>query len=349
MSHYKHLDRLSSKMASVLCAALLFLAVSSASALSPWLSNPKLKLEKMMGRVKDSRRGSTVAHTSEGIQSPNVLTEEQIEIFERDGVLLIRGLVSGEELKAAIHEVETISKQKSTFFSSYKNINFQTWRTNKALEKIALFSSVPKVAAQLINHGLKSKGPTNPVRLLKDAVLCFADGGAGCGWHVDDGFFWPCHEDSTGVNVWIALSSMPAKRGGGLAVSPGSHKEKFAKDAIPIIRAGGTCGMEKLAPDAHKKFEDMAVVYDMEPGDAIIHDRWLFHRSDGFKEKVSPDLVLNRYSIRYMPEDARALDNGYDEVYKDKKHIGKDGQPLKSFGGYYPQVFPSIIPSEMVR
>lgn len=39
-----------------------------------------------------------------------------------------------------------------------------------------------------------------------------------------------------GVNIWIALSPMSASTGGGLLVAPGSHREKIAQDAIPIIR-----------------------------------------------------------------------------------------------------------------
>jgi hypothetical protein len=120
---------------------------------------------------------------------------------------------------------------------------------------------------------------------------------------------------------------MTAKQGGGLAVSPGSHKVQFAQKAMDTIREGGTCGMETLAPDIHQKLEAMKMVYDMQPGDALIHDRYLFHRSDSFNEEVD-DLTLNRYSIRYMPEDALSFDHS--------------GQPLKNFDGEFPQVFPQI-------
>lgn len=295
-----------------------------------------------------NRVATATTNTIETSEGSGILSEEQIQIFERDGVLLVRGLVTGAELKAAIEEVSLIGKKTSPFFKSYKNIEFQAWFNNKALKDIALFSNVPKAAAQLINLKSSKTNSKGPIRLLKDAVLCFSPNKPGCGWHVDDKFFWPCHNDFTGVNVWIALSPMSAERGGGLAVSPGSHKEQFAQNAIPVITAGGTCAMETLAPAVHSRLEDMRVVYDMEPGDAIIHDRWLFHRSDDFKRQEAEDVVLNRYSVRYMSEDARAFDNGFDPVFKDEKHKGKDGHPLKSFGGYFPQVFPSTIASEIM-
>lgn len=295
-----------------------------------------------------NRVAAVTTDTTQVTEGSGTLTEEQIHVFERDGVLLVRGLVSGEQLKTAVQEVDLIAKKTGPFAKSYKNVEFQAWRSSKAFKDLAMFSDVPKAAAQLIN--LKSTGANSkgPIRLLKDAILCFSPEGTGCGWHVDDKFFWPSHDDYTGVNVWIALSPMSVERGGGLAVSPGSHKEKFAQNARPILATGGTCAMETLAPDVHKKLEAMRVVYDMEPGDAIIHDRWLFHRSDDYKKKEAADVILNRYSIRYMSENARAYDNGYDPVYKDEKYVGKNGHPLKSFGGYFPQVFPSTIASEII-
>jgi Phytanoyl-CoA dioxygenase (PhyH) len=301
-----------------------------------------------VGHMNRSLLNAVIDDTVKASEHHNVLSEEQLQTFDRDGVILVRGLVKGEELKAAIEAVSSMGKKSHEFLTAYKNIEFQSWRTSNALKDVALFSDVPKAAAQLINRGVGKSGREGPVRLLKDAVLCYSPDNKGCGWHVDDKFFWPCYDGSTGINVWIALSPMSAKRGGGLAVSPGSHKEKFAQDSIPIIVAGGTCGMETLAPDIHKKLEAMKVLYDMEPGDAIIHDRWLFHRSEKFQGTEETDVVLNRYSIRYMPADAKAFDNGYDEVYKDEKYKGMDGQPLEQFNGYYPQVFPTTIASELV-
>jgi Phytanoyl-CoA dioxygenase (PhyH) len=330
-------------MKATLFVALTFFSISSASAFTSWLATSKQKFDNIMS----NRVATATTNAIETSEGSGILSKEQIQIFERDGVLLVRGLVSGEELKAAVEEVSLIGKKTSPFFKSYKNIEFQAWRSSKALKDVAIFSNVPKAAAQLINLKSSNKNSKGPIRLLKDAVLCFSPGGAGCGWHVDDKFFWPCHDDFTGVNVWIALSPMSAERGGGLAVSPGSHKEKFAQNAIPIIVAGGTCAMETLAPDVHSRLEKMKVVYNMEPGDAIIHDRWLFHRSDSFKNTEAEDVVLNRYSIRYMSEDARAFDNGFDPVFKDEKHKGKNGQPLKSFEGFFPQVFPSVVSSEI--
>jgi hypothetical protein len=87
---------------------------------------------------------STVVDTSD-TKIQNVLSEEQIQTFQEDGVLLVRQLVSGKELARAMDEVAEMSKKQSPYSGAYKNIEFQTWSTNDALKDIAFFSKVPKV------------------------------------------------------------------------------------------------------------------------------------------------------------------------------------------------------------
>merc|ERR1712238_405633 len=99
----------------------------------------------------------------------------------------------------------------------------------------------------------------------------------------------------TGVNVWIALSPTTAKEGGGLAVSPGSHdlsgKNKVgrlvqqARLSIASLGSQTTCALAVLDPDSHAGLERRKRVYDMQPGDAIIHDRYCFHKPDAFHEE----------------------------------------------------------------
>merc|ERR1712165_583927 len=130
----------------------------------------------------------------------------------------------------------------------------------------------------------KNKSTNKSIRLLKDAFLAYQEGGKGCGWHVDDKGFWPCedsplHPPDAGVNVWITLSPLRASEGGGLAVAPTTHAISWREDARAVI-AGfeengvpKTCNMERLSPEFHGKVESLKKTFDMEPGDAIIHDR----------------------------------------------------------------------------
>lgn len=148
-----------------------------------------------------------------------------------------------------------------------------------------------------------------------------------------------------------------------MAVAPGSHKLARNREIAGIIHENfGTCKMETLAPDFHSVLESMKVVYDMQPGDAIVHDRWLYHRADPFKEtktetgswssstSAAETGYLNRYSIRYMPETARAYNVGlmkpeYTEAhFRDSRYSSFDGHPLGDFSvEYFPQVAPTVI------
>jgi hypothetical protein len=62
--------------------------------------------------------------------------------------------------------------------------------------------------------------------------------------------------------------------------------------------------LHELDPQLHQECEALKLTFDMEPGDAIIHSRWLFHRSDDTTEAGRRAFIdggskpLMRYSIR---------------------------------------------------
>lgn len=290
------------------------------------------------------------------------LTPAQIAEFDENGIILVRQLVRGNELLEAqktvqktVESPDFMTKVLRFFFNftAYRGIAYQNWRTHKSLADISFHSDVPKVVGQLLSRD--SKNPVK-VRLLKDASFSFGPGDKGCGWHVDDKVFWPCNDEYNGVNVWIALSPSTVDHGGGLAVATGSHKVPWASDAKAVIKYN-TCNMETLSPEMHMKLEKLKRTYDMEPGDALIHDRWLFHRSDPVQESRTDSSPLHRYSIRYMPEDALLHDRQQGEAaYRDRnivklRSIKKDGSlselPLKAMGAWYPQVFPEVLAEEI--
>lgn len=265
--------------------------------------------------------------------TPNVLSEQDINKFQEDGVILVRQLISGHDLIAAQDIANEVSKNKLHFKKFYKAMKFQNWQSNISLANIAIHSNAAKIASELININRNSSQSLIPVRILKDAILSFAKHSTACGWHVDDKSFWPVQNDLTGINVWIALSPITVKQGGGLVVAKGSFKMKWTKDVIPIIHEYNTCALRKLNKEIHKKFETIKLQWDMQPGDAIIHDRWCFHRAENIHFKnidIDDNLVLNRYSIRYMPENSKIVH------LTDPDMAGKNGKELKMFPDLFP-------------
>lgn len=235
-----------------------------------------------------------------------------------------------------------------------------------------------------------TKNNPRSLRLLKEAIMGFSKGDMGCGWHVDDKTFWPCvdsHQDNpqdstisnnkrgnnnkssrkdAGINVWISLSPVNAEEGGGLAVAPGSHNltgrgrtgKILRRARIAIASMGGatTCALAKLDSASNDYMEATKRVYNLQPGDAIVHDRYLFHKPDNFKENNDNDgdedknnntIVTNqRISLRYMPSDATFFDNGLGvDGAVNHKNL-QTGDPLWKAGEYFPQAWPCQLEAE---
>jgi len=276
-----------------------------------------------------------------------VLTDEQLEAYERDGVVLVKGVLRGRQLRRMQHSAKHLVASTAPILKEYRLISFQGWRNNAMLRSVALDGAVPDLVAQAMRLQQHER-----LRVLKDAMLAFQPGNVGCGWHVDDKFFWPCLDSAAhdeprleGVNVWITLSPLTAAEGGGLAVVPGSARAPWREKARRVIAGavgGGTgppatCAMADLAPAIHRRFERTKRLDDMQPGDALIHSRYCFHRGEPF---AHGDTKL-RYSIRYMPASARLFDNHFEAALRAKGLRG--GEPLDACGEFYPQVWPRPV------
>jgi len=317
-----------------------------------------------------------------GGPAPYNVTPEQIATYKLDGVIVIRGLLEGRELKGAIKAANRIQRRKGlgqriSYKKNpiYRNLEFQTWRKDRALEKVAFDSAAPTICAKLMGlDGIDSTASTNiddknnlggsrsedtgvfrPLRLLKDAVLGYSAGDKGCGWHVDDKIFWPCEDRNigkrdAGANVWITLSTVTTAEGGGLAVAPGSHRLNFAKKARKAISssASKTCILEKLAPDCHEQMEKIKAVYDLQPGDAIIHDRYIFHRTEAFLDPIRGKKAgtKQRISLRYVPADATFFNNQLTEARLVEEKGMATGDYVSKGAEYFPQTWPDRLPEE---
>ena len=318
-----------------------------------------------------------------------MLSEADLEQYRRDGVILVKGLLSGAELKAAQAESTRLLEAQKPTFPAYRLINFQGWRTSKAFRTVAMDSSAPGIAAQVM--GLMDgegrvtargkakrgggKGEKQPqLRVLKDALLAFKAGDSGCGWHTDDKFFWPAEDvpaaaedsgggtatgaDLQGCNVWIALTPVRAAEGGGLAVAPTSFKAPWREEARRAIafEVGSpptTCEMASLSPRNHRRLEGLKALHDMEPGDALVHARYCFHRGEPFREIGAAAAAAANggeggggggaatrvaYSVRYERGDAKIVDNKFERALRQGKVRG--GDRLSDGGAFYPCVWP---------
>lgn len=298
-------------------------------------------------------------------KSTATLTSQQIEDYHRDGVIFVRGLLSEEEATTLKQSANVASSRLLDVFGlfgnpHYKTVMFDLWRTSSDIASLSL-QALPRVATQLMtttkttssisdddhDHDetaafTTTRPNTASIRLLRDAFFAYQPPGEACGWHIDDAGFWPAVEDTTGPTFWIALDPLLVEEGGGLAVlnrtlfhetEPLDVTEDKCRKAI----AGATCSMPEKSPQCHAKMEATKLQIDMRPGDAIVWDRFTFHRGVGGTDLMPEKAVKQRYSVRYMPKESRAFGAVHPSV-----------EPMAEFNSpYYPQVWPKLLDSEL--
>lgn len=285
-------------------------------------------------------------------KSTVTLTPQQLQDYHRDGFVFVQGLLSEQEAaqlkESAIYASSRLFDVFALFGKSrYKTIMFDLWRTSSDIASLSL-QALPHVAAQLMTHSdyndntETSRPHTETIRLLRDAFFAYQPPGEACGWHVDDAGFWPAVEDTTGPTFWIALDPLLVSEGGGLAVlnrtlfaetEPLDITEDSCRQAI----AGATCDMTEKSPACHAKMEATKMEFDMRPGDAIVWDRFTFHRGVAGTEQLPEDAIKQRYSVRYMPQGSRAMG----AVHASVTQMAPFDSP------YYPQVWPQLLDSEV--
>jgi len=317
------------------------------------------------------------------------------EMFHREGYVVMRGLLESEMLKELTLATEghvVKDPQPKFLFHSMKQrplfslaSNDEDFSKLEGFHAVSLQSAIPSVVAELM--GLDPA--KDNLRVVKDVFLAKGKEERSCGWHVDDFYFWPIVAStysnksvtaapSPGINVWIALDDMPAKYGGSMAVSPGSHDAPWKNDAYEVIgsstlfpeegyknvedmvegKIASTCDLEKAAPSLGKTIDATSKVFDFRKGDIIFTTRWLFHKSiplndDGvaYLENQGKEPVLKRYTIRYESGEA-ILPKGYsleESILANPENAGRTLDDVAKFDGrpWYPKAWPSVDEEEI--
>lgn len=295
-----------------------------------------------MEKIHKPSPGHELVRPSVPLRTTGPLSASEVDDYYRDGVIVKRGLVSGEKLASVLKAREDLSKLPAAISGLYQKLNFNMWDQSEAFRVLAT-TTFAAAAAQLTPATASTGG--RELVALRDAYFVMQGSSKGCYFHVDDAFFWPSPRDAPGpgVNVWLALDEISAEIGGGLAVARGSHTAEYL-DCREAISGGfmNTCQLAEIAPEKAKRLERIAVIPEMQPGDAIIHTRYLFHRAEPFKEGTlgySGETGIGRYSVRYMPGTAvvePVAIEGKKVVFGEKVRLA-DADPTK---------YPSCILSE---
>jgi ectoine hydroxylase-related dioxygenase (phytanoyl-CoA dioxygenase family) len=230
------------------------------------------------------------------------LSSVEIQAFEQDGAVPLRGVVDSSQLARIAAAVDEDMRNPGPFFHGYETEegrfhgNLRLWETNDVLREVCLRSDLPFIAQQVF--GAKK------INLLYDQLFVKESGmGQRTRWHNDQPY-WPIRGWQV-ASIWIALDKTTADNGR-LEFVQGSHRwerwfqpETFGKtaDISPYAR---NPDYEDI-PDIEAQRDDYNIVsWDLEPGDVYLFHAMTVHGAGGNQHQRRP---RRGYTIRYVGDD----------------------------------------------
>ena len=227
-----------------------------------------------------------------------VVTDEMIETYQRDGVVLIKGLWADwvEELRAGVarnmaepgpYGAENLKPgEGGRFFDDYCN-----WNRIPEFETVIRGSEVAEVAGKLMG--------SERVQLFHDHVLVKEPGTSKpTPWHQDGPYYFV--KGAQTVSFWSPLD--PVKEAS-LRCVAGSHK--WPREVLPTRWLAETSfypDESKYMPVPDPDAEGMDIrEWQMEPGDAVAFNYGTLHGARG----NNSDRRRRAFSLRLVGEDAR--------------------------------------------
>lgn len=232
-----------------------------------------------------------------------LLTADQVEAFQRDGVTVLRNAVDADQLADLAAAVEQNMAAPSAWASDYTPGDatgrffgdYVNWDRIDAYRRVAFDSALPRMAGELMR--------SRTVRFFHEHVLVKEPGTTEITpWHHDEPYY--CVDGTQNVSLWISLDPVPAAAGVEFLV--GSHRwprrfipRKFVDSSA---YADPVHGFE-LVPDIEAERDQHRIVrFDVEPGDVIAFSYRILHAAPGTAGLT--DGRRRAVSLRYVGDDA---------------------------------------------
>ncbi len=207
--------------------------------------------------------------SNNSLHTPFPITDDQVQQYQRDGHLLVRGLATSNEIaeyrpriQQTLREVSE-KKESQGRIEEYSSLFVQVtniWKLNDHVRRFVLARRFASVAARLM--GVKA------VRLYHDQALFKPAGGKITPWHQDQ-FYWPLDTTNT-ISMWIPLIDL-TKDMGTMIFANNSHKNG------PLAAVSISEESDRLFKSLlHEKGYPLAS-YDVRAGDATFHSGWTVH------------------------------------------------------------------------
>ena len=263
------------------------------------------------------------------------LTPQQIEDFQRDGVICVRQLYSPKWVERIRDILDTIMASPSAVLGPRGDSSFRqdlyAWLTNDDLRDFALFAPSAHIVQQAF--GSQRVNFYSDQIFVKDKLSPLPTP-----WH-HDFTFWPMAGDQI-ASLWTSVDPVDASSSA-LEFVAGSHRWPQRFRAIALDGSDLTTGtqMDEL-PDIdsdRSKFEILS--WALEPGDALLFHGLTVHGARGNQSATSKRRAI---ATRWCGDDVVYQPCTVPELYR---HDLKAGDPFSS--AIFPQVLPKIFEEQI--
>lgn len=227
-----------------------------------------------------------------------MLTEQQIERYQQDGALLVRGVFAGwvERLRSGVAAAMAAPSplERTVRPADGSAIFFQdycTW-TRIAQFRAFVFESP---AAQLAAGLMRSR----TARFFHEHILVKEPGtSVATPWHQDLPYY--CIDGTQTVSLWIALD--PVARETSVEYVVGSHRwnRQFSPTRFDGSKLYASDSFEKIPDICAERDKYDIVGWAMEPGDAVAFDYRTVHGAPGNRSGTR----RRAFSARWVGDDA---------------------------------------------
>lgn len=225
------------------------------------------------------------------------VSKEQIQELRENGHILIRNILSPEEISAyrdiLVEAGDTYNTEKrkiadrDTFGKAFLQV-MNLWRNDDRVKKFVLAKRFGRMAADLLG--------VNNVRIYHDQALFKEPGGGPTPWHQDQ-FYWPVNTANT-ITMWMPLVDINEDMGI-LTFATGSHK----KGNVFEFEIG-----DESEPDYDQYIKEnnfpLISRSTMNAGDATWHFGHTAHNAPGNKSQIRREIM----TIIYLADGARVAE-----------------------------------------
>jgi ectoine hydroxylase-related dioxygenase (phytanoyl-CoA dioxygenase family) len=232
--------------------------------------------------------------------------EVDVEQFQRDGAMVLRGVLEPAWIEALGAGVEFNRTNPSPWSHRYTNpdesvgfwTDYVTWREVPAYERIVFESGLGATAARLMR--------SHTARFFHEHVLVKEPGAAErTPWHHDQPYY--SVDGDQNLSMWIGLDPVPQDRA--MRFLAGSHRWNrwfIPRRFIDHTPYAGESDRYELLPDIDRMIADdpMAhriVSFATEPGDVVMFHYRTLHDAPGNRSAIDRRRAV---SLRWVGDDA---------------------------------------------